>query len=156
MSLELQIKRRFRLGIKGPRCTDWLRGVGLPIPQNVFDIAAIEGGRLIRAGLYEYILEGSSAKQFQKILQQGAPNVYPIEHQEICLHVLGDERDRVLAQTCGLNPDELEPGKVYYTRAAGAPVAMIVDESSHEYWVDPSLAHYLEETFHEIISQVLA
>jgi len=155
--LELHIERSAMLGLKGPRSGEWLRDAGLTLPKDIYDIEPIDGGgRLLRIGSDEYVVEVALAAKLSGQLGGGGAGTYRVERQEITLQVIGDQRAKVLAQTCGLDPQQLAVGRIYYTRVAGATVAIIPHADRYELWVDPSLADYLSDTLREIIDDCVA
>jgi sarcosine oxidase subunit gamma len=161
-----------RITFKGPGAEAMLRGLGLPIPQGIFDASILDDGSIsARTGGSEFFLEdgiGSTrVAQALASLKATPTGVYPVHRGDACFFLSGGLVSEVMAQTCGVDfrrpapgiPGILgTPGKLIYSRVAGVSCSILARQlgniSGLQLWMDGTYGVYLWETLLGIASEL--
>lgn len=150
-----------KLGLKGDRSADWLAGQGIAVPGARYETGSLsDGGLIARTDAHEFFLQGGpGASVVPKLddLLRASPvsNPLHVERSDAVLALLGRRADRVLLETCGLNPRKLSKGHLVMTRVAGVSCALLpetfTNTTGYRLWLDPTLAVSLWESVEEIV-----
>ena len=148
-----------KLGLKGPGAAAWLTRKELKPPKEIYDSGPLpDGGLVMRNGTHEFFLEsGFAARSVPKLaeaLGSARSGVHRVERQDATFVLCGERAWEVLAQTCGVNVRDAEPGRLVLTRVAVVSCGILPQEIDgnvqFRLWVDPSTALYLWETLAQI------
>ena len=148
-----------KIGLKGPDAQTWLTSKGLDVPGKTFASCPLAaGGVIVRLGADEFFLEDAmTSAQLPALaarIDSHKGRLCRVERQEATLLLIGRRCTEALAQTCGIDFRESEPGRAIFTRVAGVSCGVLpetIDElPAYRLWLDPSFAVYLWETLAEI------
>jgi sarcosine oxidase subunit gamma len=151
--LDLALERT-RLGLKGPRATDWLESQGLEVPQapnswSERSAGAAEAPLLIaRLGTSEYFLEqpapAPELAALERALDTEASGVYPVLREDTGLELRGAGVHAALAQVCNVEFAALTLGArpIVMTLMMGIAVLVIAQGTAgdprYRIWCDPT------------------
>lgn len=150
-----------RFGCKGPRSAEWLASQGLPLPAAANTALELpEGGRILRLGLSEFLVEDSAARVQQLADSPRQPGVYPVLRQDLCLQLRGKKLPQLLRQTCSFNFAALDAAvqPVILTSMTGVAVTVMPDRHANLpsclIWCDGSYGVYLWQTLCDISAEL--
>lgn len=152
-----------KLGIKGPDAARFLSDRGIDVPSAIFASGPLsDGGLVARLGADEFILEGGpSGEVVQDLSLQLEPTggqVFRVERGDATLLLIGSRANVVLAQTCGINFQDVPQRHLVLTRVAGVSCDVlpesVADQPAFRIWVDCTYALYLWETLVEISEEL--
>lgn len=151
-------------GVKGSEAYEWLAQRDILPPDGILTFHILpKGGLIARAGDDEFLLEtlpwDSQLDQLNsEIACLETSQVLSIDHDEATIALTGTLRLKVLAQTCGLDPRQLNPGTLSWTRIAGVSSCLLPMEFACgpgiRIWVDASDACSLWESLSEIVEDL--
>lgn len=145
-----------RFGLKGADAPAWLAARGIPVPEAPNRIARWPGGRCLRQGQGEFLIEVDDADSRDPLASEsaaGAQQVWILLRSDHSLLLEGDHWRGILAQACSFDFDRLQtdPGLIVMTLLAGISVTLAAepqpDESSPfalRLWCDASYTLYLD------------
>jgi len=151
----VQVAARF--GLKGADAPAWLAARGIPVPEAPNRITRWAGGRCLRQGHGEYLVEIDDADSRDPLAGETAAStqqVWLLLRSDHSLLLEGDHWRGVLAQACSFDFDPLQadPGLIAMTLLAGISVTLAAeprpDESSPfalRLWCDASYELYLDQ-----------
>lgn len=148
-----------KLGVKGPGAEDWLKGLGLPAPDQIYHLKRFDRGAFIaRLDRHEFFIEDNldsdRVRGISQALGRGQPDVYRVERQDASFFISGSRALRVLAQTCGYNFEEREE-KLVMTRVAVVTCAVLPVRmgglDGFRIWTSPSQGRYLWQSLLAIV-----
>jgi sarcosine oxidase subunit gamma len=169
VDLTLQAHRE-RLGLKGPRATQWLtaQGILLPTAPNTW-VHAGEGFSadallVARLGTAEFFLEegngGTTLRRLSPSLEEQVPGVYPVLREDWSFHLGGERVHEVLEQVCNVNfaalPLDARP--VIMTLMIGVAVLVVPQsagaaERQYRIWCDPTFGPYLGDSLGAVVHE---
>jgi sarcosine oxidase subunit gamma len=146
-----------RAGVKGPQAEPWLVSQGLPVPIGVNTWAALEGGRVLRLGRGEFLIEGHSiCDAIAAAPQPIGPGLYKVARADACFEVGGNEALELLAELCllDLRAQALADNAVVMTQLGGVSATLVRDKQEgrpvYRIWCDGTYAEFMREALHEI------
>lgn len=150
-----------RAGAKGPRTTDWLAAMGLPVPGQPNSWNQLpDGGLIARLGLSEFLVEGD-ASITDTLMQAGrAAGVYPVLRQDASFALCGARVNELLLQTCNIDFRTLdaEPSKLILTSMAGVGITILhtrtFTQPCYRLWCDGTYGLYLWDTLVSIAEEL--
>ena len=153
-----------RMGLKGPRASDWLATQGVAPPARANTWSRSPAGRadvlIARLGASEFFLEAPDDAALAALaagLAAEPAGVYPVLREDRAFRLSGPGVHDVLAQVCnvdfaGLN---LEARPVIMTLMIGVAVIAVPDgrpeARQYRFWCDPTFGPSLGETLGAII-----
>jgi len=168
-----------RLGCKGARAAEWLRGLGIEVPASPNTWCGGGGGGggaegddgaaplVARLGSSEYFLEDAAGSARLRAAAEGllAPEVgvYPVLRADTAFALSGDGSLDVLTQCCSVNfaALELAARPVIMTLMLGVAVLVVpqpaavvpqrAEAASYRIWCDPTFGAFLEESVGMIV-----
>jgi sarcosine oxidase subunit gamma len=147
-----------RVGLKGPGAAAWLDAQGLaPPPQPNAWTEAAPGGRLLRLGMSEFLIEddftgGPCAALAQALDGSLPPGVLPVPRHDTALVLAGAAAAELLLETCNVDFASLDLAArpVLLTMMVGIAVTVLPGERDgaplHRVWCDPTYGPYLWDT----------
>jgi sarcosine oxidase subunit gamma len=141
----------FRFGMKGPDATSWLQQHGFVVPDSPNRIARWNGGRCLRLGHGEFLVEQDQVASRPTDTTDGA---WQLLRSDFSVVLDGPSWPRQLAQWCAFDFERLraEPDLVVMTLLAGISVTLVREPRSSEspdialrLWCDASYATYLTQ-----------
>lgn len=149
-------------GVKGRGAAACLTASGINVPAENYQTGSLaDGGLIVRLPGEEFLLEGGLQNEILPSVAKQATatdDVFSIERQDATILLLGERSQEVLAQTCGLNPEELVQGQAVMTRVAGVSCTLLPQQLdgtlAYRMWVDYSYAAYLWDTLIEICGEL--
>jgi sarcosine oxidase subunit gamma len=155
------LSRQPRCGCKGPGAAPWLAALGVPIPAAPNSAAALAGGgRVLRLGLTEFLVEGDAALVERLQAAPRAAGVYPVLRQDACLLLAGERLGELLLQSCNVNFAALDSDSstVVLTSMVGVGVTVLPENKngvpSCRVWCDGSYGPYLWRTLRAIAEEL--
>jgi len=145
-----------RFGLKGADAPAWLAAQGIPVPDAPNRIARWDGGRCLRQGHGEFLVEVDDTASRDPLAGEtsaGAQQMWILLRSDHSLLLEGDHWRGALAQACSFDFDRLQadPGLIVMTLLAGISVTLAAeprpDDSSPfalRLWCDASYALYLD------------
>ena len=149
-------------GVRGAGAADWLSGLGVHVPTEVYATSTLDrGGLIARIGKDEFFLEAGSRDQSLASFRDACSSeagCTAVLHEDASLLVTGRQSRQLFAQTCS-HRFEISPAEKWvYTRIAGVNCGVLPQsqgEATHyALWLDPSYAVYLWETLLEIVTEL--
>jgi len=173
-ALALSRQHRERLGLKGPRATQWLaaNGIHSPLAPNTWTeappAAATQALLVARLGSSEFFLEdaagGTTLKRIAPSLQEHAAGVYPVLREDWAFRLGGDQVHDVLAQVCNVNFAALPLASrpVIMTLMIGVAVLVVPQSAGdggqsgaakrhYRIWCDPTFGPYMSESLGAVV-----
>jgi len=148
-----------RASFKGPEAVSWLEGLGIAVPETVYQYSVWnDGGLIMRTDGQEVLLEdgpeGQGIARLTEYYEPARSGVYRVERQEAAFLLCGAKANDVLLETCGYNFQR--PGdRLVMTRVAGVSCAVLPIElagvPAFRLWLDCSYGIYLWEALYEIV-----
>lgn len=143
-------------GLKGPRAAAWLAERGIPVPARPNTWV---GGLIARLAETEFFLEGGSADEIARALENAPQNVYPVPRQDTAIALAGKRMNEVLLHACSVDFSSINAKEaLVMTTMAGVPVLVIPQQRDGlpvmRIWADPSFGPYLWETLLEIVQEL--
>ena len=149
-----------RLGLKGPRAVEWLRGLGIEVPR-VSNTWAISPLFVARLGTGEFFIEDEAAGTMLRGLLPAPdahpPGVYPVLREDSAFLLSGDGSSDVLAQICNIDFSglALQRQPVVMTSMIGVSVLVapyaVLEGRCYRIWCDPTFGRYLQDTLGQIV-----
>jgi hypothetical protein len=161
----VQVSTRF--GLKGAHAPSWLTARGIPVPDSPNRIARWSGGRCLRQGHGEFLVEVDDAGSRDPLSGEsaaGEQQVWMLLRSDHCLLLEGGHWPDILSQACSFDLDRLraDPGLIVMTLLAGISVTLAAeprpDESSPfalRLWCDASYALYLDHCLQQLAAPSL-
>lgn len=150
-----------RFGCKGPGAAAWLQSQGVALPERPNSAAALAaGGRVLRLGVSEFLVEGDAALVERLLASPRAPAVYPVLRQDACLLLAGERLNDLLLQSCNVNFAAIDPDSatVVLTSMVGVGVTVLPEKNngvpSCRVWCDGSYGPYLWQTLRAIAEEL--
>ena len=151
-----------RYGCKGPGAMAWLAEQGLPLPAAPNQwLALSSGGRILRLGRSEFLIESDAARIAALYAAPRAPAVYPVLRQDACMVLHGPGLPALLRQTCNINfaALDLALAPVVLTSMVGVSVTVLPErtdsgEIGYRLWCDGSFGPYLWRTLWAIAGEL--
>jgi sarcosine oxidase gamma subunit len=124
-----------------------------------------EGALVARLATSEFLVEATGAEQervesARRQVETRQPDVYPVARQDVVIGIDGPETNTLLRQICSvdfasaLQASECDAGPIFLTSMIGVGVVAwprrVGAEAGITLWADPSFAHYLWTTLHEV------
>ena len=137
-----------RFGLKGPNAMSWLQQRGITVPDAPNRIARWNGGRCLRMGHGEFLVEQDHDATKPADLTDGA---WLLLRSDFSVVLDGPSWLRQLAQLCAFDFERLraEPDLVVMTLLAGISVTLVREPRTDgtdialRLWCDASYATYL-------------
>lgn len=148
-----------KLGVKGPRAEEWLRGRNVDVPAEIYEVRSpADGSLIIRLGMTDFLVEGPVADRLSQELGVGQPGAYRVERQDASFLLKGGKAHDVLAQMCSIDFHSLARDRVCLTRAAAVNCMILPGDeagtSTFRFWCDYTLGGSLWESLEEITRDV--
>lgn len=150
-----------RYGCKGPAAVQWLADQGYPIPAQPNQWAALpQGGRILRLGVTEFLVETDAAAVRALYAAARVPGLYPVLRQDACIVLRGAQLPSLLLQTCNINfaALDLSLAPVVLTSMVGVSVTVLPEiingVSCYRVWCDGSFGPYLWQTLLTIAEEL--
>jgi glycine cleavage system aminomethyltransferase T len=152
-----------KLGVRGPAAEAWLRDQGLEVPATLYETRGLpDGGLLVRVGGDQFLLEsglsGATGAMLAGRLGANVSGAFRVERQEATFLLVGRRVREVLAQTCGLDFQEMPPRRLIFTRIAGVSGGILPEDvdgvPAYRLWIDPSYAVDLWESLVTITEEM--
>jgi sarcosine oxidase subunit gamma len=153
-----------RMGLKGPRASDWLAAQGVDPPARANTWSRSPAGRadvlIARLGASEFFLEAQDHDALASLaagLAAGPAGVYPVLREDCAFRLSGPGVHDVLAQICNVDFAglDLEARPVIMTLMIGVAVIAVPDGGpetrQYRFWCDPTFGPSLGETLRVII-----
>ncbi|CAN5564458.1 hypothetical protein BH24ACT22_BH24ACT22_16470 [soil metagenome] len=154
-----------RFGVRGPKASDWLaeNGIQAPDAANSWSSLSDNGGRVIRLGVGEFLvedgLESKVAGELESSLRSRKDGVSPVLRQDAAFVLSGSRALEVMLQTCGLDFDSVEYDErpVFLTRVATISALVLPERegetTSFRIWCDDPYGLYLWEELNKILDE---
>jgi|SRR5215831_1125448 len=148
-----------RASFKGPEAVSWLEGLGIAVPETIYQYSDwSDGGLIIRTDSQEVLLEdGPEGHGVAHVTEQYGParsGVYRVERQEAAFLLCGAKANDLLLETCGYD-FKRSRDRLVMTRVAGVSCAVLpiefADIPAFRLWLDCSYGVYLWEALYEIV-----
>ena len=152
-----------KFGLKGSDAGAWLAEQGMTVPAEIYATASLaDGGIIARLGTEEFLLEGGITDDSQPAIEAvpipAERNLFRVERQDATFVLCGMRANAVFAQTCGLDIEKLDVGRVVLTRVAGVNCGIlpevIAGRRCYRMWIEPSYAASLWESLAEICEEL--
>lgn len=150
-----------RCGCKGPGTVAWLDSLEVPVPEKFNSwLPLVEGGRIARLGMTEFLIEGNAAVVDRITTTPRANGVYPVLHEDAALILGGARVNELLRQTCNVNfaALNLADRPVVLTSLVGVGVTVLPEQTAkgliYRIWCDGTYGRYLFETLHDIAHEL--
>lgn len=150
-----------RYGCKGPAAAQWLANQGYPIPPQPNQLAALpQGGRILRLGVTEFLVETDAAAVAALYAAPRVPGLYPVLRQDACFVLRGAQLPSLLLQTCNVNfaALDLSLSPVVLTSMVGVSVTVLPGNNNgvpcYRVWCDGSYGPYLWQTLLAIAEEL--
>ncbi|MAE64300.1 MAG: sarcosine oxidase subunit gamma [Phycisphaeraceae bacterium] len=150
-----------KLGVKGPGAAEWLTRQNVPSPRAIYEVADMDGGVVAKVAGDEFLIESGIVNRTLQLLQrrlaESVAGVHALERQAATFLLSGGSAREVMAQTCGVDFDDVEPGRLVMSRVAGVSCTIIPHGASGgawRIWCDYSYGAYLWQTLLEILSEL--
>lgn len=146
-----------RYGVKGVDAAGWLarHGIAVPnAPNRVVHWRDNGGGRCLRLGSSEFLVEQDAARSLPSPASHGGENAWILLRSDASLLLDGAPWPDELAQACSFDFRRFrdEPDLVVMTLLAGIGVTLLREprpagdsQLALRLWCDPSYATYLQE-----------
>ena len=166
--------QRAKLGLKGPRASQWLaaQGIALPMAPNSWTQSQenlAPGASLVaRLGAAEFFIEdgtsGTAVKRIAPALDAHPPGVYPVLREDWAFQLEGSRVHDVLEQVCNVNFADLtlDAHPLIMTLMIGVAVLVVPQRGSSErgqsagrryrIWCDPTFGPYLGESLGSVVN----
>lgn len=158
-----------RFGLKGSGAPDWLRSNGIDVPAQVNSVQRWSGGRCLRLGQGEFLVELDEAGALQPspaVASEGVPETWMLLRSDHCVLLEGAGWLQRLALACSFDLQQLRhsPDLVVMTLFAGISVTLILEPASTtpstdadasfalRLWCDASYATYLDHCLQQLAS----
>jgi sarcosine oxidase subunit gamma len=159
-----------RFGVKGPRAAEWLRQLGMAVPDTAntwapltSQVHADPSAVIARLGAAEFFIEepgeAPSIRALENALPAGSGGVWPVLREDAAFVLGGTHATGALAEVCNVNFAALDARSrpVVMTLMAGVSVLVLPQNVAgtagaatiYRIWCDPSLGPYLWETLAE-------
>jgi sarcosine oxidase subunit gamma len=159
-----------RIGLKGPRASDWLaaQGVAAPVQANTWKrstgnrspAGATPALLVARLGQSEFFLEAQDRDALASLaagLAAEPAGVYPVLREDFGFRLAGPGVHDVLAQVCNVDFAglDIEARPVIMTLMIGVAVLAVPDGSDavrqYRFWCDPTFGPSLSETLGAVV-----
>lgn len=149
------------IGLKGPGAAERLAQQA-PVPDAIYGSALRpDGSLLVRTGPDEFLIDGGFTPRRPAAPGAGdsepAPGVHVLVRADATFLLAGTLSRAVLAQTCGVDFDEMAPHRLIMTRLAGVSCAILPqpdDTPVYRIWADYSYGPWLWRTLAEILTEL--
>ncbi len=149
-------------GVRGTGAAEWLSGMGVNVPADVYATDRLSGGGLIaRIGKEEFFLESAKCGDSFASLRDSLPpaaSFTSVLREDASLLVTGSRSLELFAQTCSHHFESSPAEHWIYTRIAGVNCGvlphMYAGTIEYHLWLDPSYAAYLWQTLLVITTEL--
>lgn len=149
-----------RWGVKGAGAVSWLQRCGIAVPGAVNRVIHWQGGRCLRLGNSEFLIEQDDTNAAPLIPDQAPQDAsaWVLLRSDCSVVLSGHPWPTALAQGCSFDFDRLrtEPDLVVMTLFAGISVTFVREPASDDallslrLWCDASHATYLDQCLQQI------
>ncbi len=151
-----------RWGVKGAGAPAWLQRCGIAVPGAPNRVIHWQGGRCLRLGHSEFLIEQDEPGAATPLLHDDAPedaNAWLLLRGDCSVLLSGPPWPAALAQGCSFDFERLrtEPDLVVMTLFAGISVTFVREPAadpdaplSLRLWCDPSHSTYLDQCLQQI------
>ncbi len=158
MSVQFQdLSTTPRAGVKGPGAAEWLKQLGLPVPDvpNTWLPlgGALGGGLIARLGNTEFLVEGPESVKLAAPISHG---VYPVLRQDTALVLKGARLNDLLLETCSVNFLAINrtTRPALLTSIVGVGVTAIPDGDELRLWCDSTYGEWFLDTLRTIAAEL--
>lgn len=149
--------------LKGTGAEPWLVSRVTHVPGKIYETTTLDGGRLTRTGADEFLIElthdaADSWPRTFDIKEGELPGFHVFERQDAVFCLVGETAGPVMAQTCGINWNEVPAETLTMTRVAGVSCGVRPTNFSQidgfVIRVDPTYAVYLWDQLRTICEEL--
>lgn len=154
MSVQFQdVSKTPRAGVKGPGAADWLRQLGLPVPDAPNTWLPLADGLIARLGNTEFLVEGPESATLAAPIAHG---VYPVLRQDTALVLNGARLNDLLLETCSVNFLAIDPSArpVLLTSIVGVGVTAIPAGDELRLWCDSTYGEWFLDTLRAVAAEL--
>ncbi|MFN0017430.1 MAG: hypothetical protein ACKVP0_04165 [Pirellulaceae bacterium] len=160
-----------RIVLKGPQAAEYLRSLGISIPESILKVAPLKNGDLIaRTGLSEFFLEsgpvgwdsspvlptdGTGVPSYESIV---GPGVYPVLRQDASLIISGSRAGELFRHVSSYDFLTDPHHDLVFTPIAGVSCSVLRTELNHipvfRLWTDGTYGLYIWHTLLEVATEL--